>query len=108
MLSGGLPGNRGGGRTKDSHLEFCRALLASPLCEQAVEAVVTNEDHPAFAAMYKTLREAAYGKPQQSIEHSGSVGAVIETAPKRILLPELDRPVGEPDPANVDDPEQGP
>ena len=90
LLSGGLPGNRGGGRTPDAFKRWCADQLAGPDREAAVEKVLRDSSHPAYSAMWKAVADRAYGRPKESVEHSGSIGAVIEHQPLTILLPPLD------------------
>lgn len=72
QLIGGNPGNSGGkkarsGRKTAEIAGRAERLLNKPKARRALEAVITNENHPHYAAMWKALADRAYGKPAQSL-----------------------------------------
>lgn len=76
LLLSGNPGNIGGtGRPPDAFKAMCRELACS--AEQAAALILTKPDHPAFIGALKWATENGYGKPVESIEHSGPNGGPI-------------------------------
>ena len=67
-LRRGNPGNKGGGRLPDEYKAMCRAMVSSPKAQKAVEAILSNPDHPHFASMWKAVTERGYGKLEQKID----------------------------------------
>ena len=66
--------NKGGpGRPPDAFKELCRQLASGDLTVKAVKAILKDEAHPQFMAALKWATENGYGKPNQTIEHSGSI-----------------------------------
>lgn len=70
---GAHPANTGGkkgrsGRRPNWLREFCDDMLADPKCKAAVRKILSNPDHPAFAAMWKATGERAHGKPEQKVD----------------------------------------
>lgn len=78
LYAGGVPGNAGGtGRPPNWLRDWCDDLLARPKTQRAVEAILDDKKHPAFAAMWKAVGERAKGKPHQSLEVSGKGGTPL-------------------------------
>jgi len=66
--------NRGGpGRPPDAFKELCRQLASGERTILSVESIIVNPDHPQFMAAVRWATENGYGKPNQTIEHSGAV-----------------------------------
>ena len=55
----GNPGNKGGGRTPGSVIEYCRDLLMEPKTQDQAKAILEDKDHPHFASMWRNV--AKYG-----------------------------------------------
>lgn len=92
LYAGGVPGNKGG-RPPNEHREWCQRLVSSRESEEAVQAVLGNPQHPAFAAMWKAVTDRAYGKASQSLEVSGPAGGAIPhemTITRRIVRADVD------------------
>lgn len=75
---GAHPGNTGGkpgrsGRKPDAFRELCRALASGETTVQQVEAILKDNQHPAFLGAVKWATEHGYGKPTEHVEHSGTV-----------------------------------
>lgn len=69
--------NKGGtGRPPDAFKAMCRALACS--AEEAATTVLGNPDHPAFVGALKWASEHGYGKPSQTIEHTGEGGGPVQ------------------------------
>jgi hypothetical protein len=77
---GGTPGNRGNprGRPTKEFKAWCQALLDDPNNRQAVEAILSNNAHPAYPAIWKAVADRAHGKPSQTIEHKGTLSLVVD------------------------------
>lgn len=74
IYSGGVPGNPGGGRTPDAFKALCQQLACSGA--EAVARIMQKpnaEDHPAYLGALKWATEHGYGKPKESVEHTGKV-----------------------------------
>ncbi len=72
LLSAGQPGNKGGtGRPPDAFRELCRELACSG--SVAAAAILQLPDHPAYIGALKWATEHGYGKPKETVEHSGNV-----------------------------------
>lgn len=56
------------GRPRNEHLAWCRQMVSDPKCEAAVQAVLANQKHPAFATMWKAVAERGYGKPREELD----------------------------------------
>lgn len=66
--------NKGGpGRPPDAFKELCRQLASGEKTVVSVRAILEDETHPQFVAALKWATEHGYGKPKESIEHSGEV-----------------------------------
>lgn len=79
LLTGGVIGHRGaGGRPPNWLKDWCDSLLANPKSRTAVTKVLTDEDHPAFAQMWRAVADRAHGRPAQPVEHSGKDGAPLK------------------------------
>ena len=85
LLTGGVPGNRGGtGRPPDAFTAMCRELASSQTVELNVRAILENPAHPAYLGALKWASEHGYGKPKQEHEltASDSLAALIAGTPK--------------------------
>jgi hypothetical protein len=81
-----MRGNRGGtGRPPNWLREFCDNLLASPKCKRQVKEILEDKSHPAFATMWKAVSDRAHGKPEQTLEHSGTI-VIREKREPRVLI----------------------
>lgn len=69
LLSGGVPGNKGGtGRPPNWLKDWCDDLLANPEAKKQVEAILKDRDHSAYASMWKAVADRAHGKPRESVD----------------------------------------
>lgn len=74
LLTGGVPGNKGGtGRPPEWLREWCDDLLASKEAKAQVEAILKDNGHPAYATMWRAVADRAAGKPKERVEHTGEV-----------------------------------
>ena len=64
------------GRPPNWLRDWCDDLLANPKAKKAVEEILNDSDHSAFASMWKAIADRAHGKPPQSVTHD--VGATLE------------------------------
>ena len=77
LRAGGTPGNAGGtGRPPDAWKALCRDLASSDAVVKKAKEVVEDPQHPAWLGAWKFLAEQGYGKPKESVEHSGTVDLV--------------------------------
>lgn len=75
---GSLPGNTPGtGRPPDEFKAAMRALAS--YAEQAgyVRDVLADKDHPQWLGALKYVTEHGYGKPTQTLEHTGKDGGPV-------------------------------
>ncbi len=72
------------GRPPDKFRDFCRELLATKDADAAVKAILNDESHPAYAAMWKAVSDRGYGKPTQAVEVSGNINVNVQDARERI------------------------
>lgn len=79
LYAGGVPGNKGGGRTPDAFKAEMRKLVSHSARLKHLKSVLSNPDHPQFLAAYKFATEQGYGKPKETVEHSGTIqhGVVV-------------------------------
>lgn len=79
LLPGGKPGNKGGGRTPDEFKALCRALATRDATVAAVTAILSDPTHQHYMSALKWAAEHGYGKPKETVEHTGEVkhGVVI-------------------------------
>jgi hypothetical protein len=89
-VTGGNPGNSGGkkgrsGRRPDWIKTFCDDLLASPASKRQVKEILADKNHPAFATMWKAVCDRAHGKPDQTLQHSGTI-VIREKREPRVLI----------------------
>jgi hypothetical protein len=82
---GGNP-KRNGGRPPNWLRQFCDDLLASPKCKTAVRKILEDENHPAFATMWKAVGDRAHGKAEASVAHSGEVSIRVVRAPRMLIV----------------------
>lgn len=67
LLTGGVPGNKGGGRTPDAFKVLCQQLACSGA--EGVARIMSKpdaEDHPAYLGALKWATEHGYGKPKET------------------------------------------
>ena len=88
---GAHPGNTGGkkgrsGRKPSWLREFCDDLLASPKTKAAVRAILADDKHPAFAAMWKAVSDRAHGKAEQQINHGGTIVIREKREPRTLIV----------------------
>jgi len=76
LLSGGRPGNPGGGRPPDQFKAMCRDLASKQDVMESVSLILSDPDHPLFLGALKWASEHGYGKPNQPLEHN--VGPTLE------------------------------
>ena len=91
LLSGGKRGHKGGsGRTPEELYRHLERIFSRRDTYQLIDQLLHGDDKRLALETLKWAAERLYGKAKESLEHSGGVGAVIETVPRRILLPALD------------------
>jgi hypothetical protein len=73
------------GRKPNWLREFCDDLLASPKTKAQVRDILADKSHPAFATMWKAVSDRAHGKPEQPLEHSGTI-VIREKREPRVLI----------------------
>ena len=73
------------GRKPNWLREFCDDLLASPKCKQQVKEILNDKSHPAFATMWKAVSDRAHGKPEQPIEHGGTIVIREKREPRTLI-----------------------
>ncbi|GEM_PF-6811779 len=80
--------------SKAEAVRTLQRLIHDPACVARVQAALTDPatDPKAFHAMWCAVWDRVYGRPRESLELSGTVGAVVEHQPMTILLPALDAP----------------
>lgn len=72
IYQGGVPGNRGGGRTPDEFRQTMEALGKDPVALDYMRACVRGEHGPKAAiAAYKYATEQAHGKATTKVEVGG-------------------------------------
>jgi len=65
----------GGGRPPDAFKAMCRELACS--AEDGVKIALADNKHPAFLGALKWATEHGYGKPKETLEHTGKDGGAI-------------------------------
>ena len=75
-LRRGNPGNWGGGRPPDEFRAMCRELACS--ARDAAQIILKNPNHPAYVGALKWASEHGYGKPKETVEHTGPGGGAIQ------------------------------
>jgi len=70
-MSGGVPGNKGGGRPPDQFKAMCAALASSKEVEQNVRKILADPEHPLYLGALKWATENGYGKPQETLTVTG-------------------------------------
>jgi hypothetical protein len=74
----GIGGKKGrSGRKPEWLRRWCDDLLANASAKSQVQAILSDKDHPAFAAMWRAVADRAHGKPHQAVEHTGRAGGPI-------------------------------
>jgi len=61
------------GRPPEEYLTWLRGVIESPECRRAVQATLSDSNHPAFAKLYAACSDRSYGKPLQEVQASGDV-----------------------------------
>lgn len=70
---GPKPGAPNAGRPPNWFKDWCAEILAKPETIGAVEAVIADPSHGAFAAMWKAVADRAHGKPVQPVDVTGNI-----------------------------------
>lgn len=70
-LTGGNPGNAGGGRPPNEFRASMRELVQDKKCQRAVKKILSNPDHPQFTALWGKVTAYGHGQPTQTVEHQG-------------------------------------
>ncbi|CAN5706118.1 hypothetical protein BH23GEM1_BH23GEM1_00550 [soil metagenome] len=79
LLSGGVPGHRGGtGRPPSAFTELCRQMASGERTVNQIERILQSHSDPQFMAALRWASEHGYGKPAQAVELSGPDGAPVE------------------------------
>lgn len=71
LYAGGVPGNKGGGRTPDEFKRLMQSYATSAEAQAGIAAILKNPKHPAFLGALKHVTEHGYGKPAQDITSGG-------------------------------------
>lgn len=64
------------GRPPDLFRELCRELACS--AEDAARIALADSKHPAFIGALKWATEHGYGRPAQTIQHTGPDGGPVQ------------------------------
>jgi hypothetical protein len=64
------------GRPPEWFKQQVEAGLTRQQTIDALHRVLENENHPQFAAVLRWASERVYGKPEQPVSHSGTIGGV--------------------------------
>jgi len=71
LLTGGIPGNKGGpGRPPNEYKKLMAELLNSPEAIDALRTVLRDPENRGYAAVRRLVEERAYGKVPQAIDAS--------------------------------------
>jgi hypothetical protein len=82
LLSGGIPGHKGGGgHPRTEFKDRCAGIVNSPAARGALRAIATDSEHRQCIAAQRFLADRAYGKPVESVELSGP-----ESQPLRVIF----------------------
>ncbi len=84
LLSGGMPGNAGGGRPPAPFRDALALLRANPKLHKALERAATNEDSKGFSSALKVLTDYDEEKPAQRSEVKATVLLGV------VVLPQVD------------------
>ncbi len=68
----------GPGRPPNWLRDFCDDLLAGPKSKHSVSKILGDDEHPAFATMWKAVADRAHGRAVESIELTGAGGGPVE------------------------------
>lgn len=71
-VSGGNPGNKGGGRKPERFIRLCQDLSFKAM-KLKVRRVLKNQNHPHFVQALKLAAQYGFGMPKQSIDVTGHV-----------------------------------
>lgn len=83
LLSGGVPGHRGGGgRPTNQYVEWCRKILET--ADAQVEAILADKNHDAFPTLYKILAEKGHPTPKVIDLNVRNVAQRLERAKARL------------------------
>lgn len=77
LLSGGKPGNKGGGRPKDEFQARMRELASREATQAALEAILETPTHPHYMKALAFAAEHGYGKATETVEMTGAGGGPI-------------------------------
>ena len=78
LLTGGVPGNKGGGRPPDEFKRRMAELASSDKALAYLEASLNGEHGPEVALRAQQYAaERGYGKVSQAVEHTGKDGASL-------------------------------
>lgn len=72
QLSGGNPGNAGGGRKPKDFINLCRGLSYRAM-QMRVRRILRKPDHPHFMQALKLASAYGWGQPKQSLEVAGKL-----------------------------------
>lgn len=79
LLTGGMPGNKGGtGRPPDAFKALCQELASGAKTIDNVKTILGDPDHPQFLPALRWATEHGYGKAKDSVEVSGGVTVKLE------------------------------
>lgn len=78
LLSGGMPGNAGGGRPPKTFAAFMRELRESPKVHEAIQRAAEDETSRGFQPVINKLAEYDPEKPGQKLEVAGAGGGPIQ------------------------------
>jgi hypothetical protein len=68
----------GTGRPPDAFKAMCQRLASSEDVRKSVAEILQDSTSPLFVGALKWATENGYGKPKESIEHSGPDGGAIQ------------------------------
>jgi hypothetical protein len=83
LLSGGLPGNPGGGRPKDEFKSRMRELATRQETEAQLITILSDSKHPHFLKALQYATEHGYGRATEHVEHSGAVVQYVVETPSK-------------------------
>lgn len=71
-LTGGNPGNKGGGRPTNAFVRVCKRLSLQAM-RRKVRRILRKPDHPHFMNALKMAAAYGWGQPSQSVEVQGKL-----------------------------------
>ncbi len=78
LWTGGVPGNKGGGRKPDEWKRQMEELADRGAQAIAARKVVDDPDHPLFLGAWKFASEQAHGQAPKRVEVVGDQGGPVE------------------------------